>query len=459
MSVDSAGAPGLPRTATRSGQGLPTVAIVGRPNVGKSTLFNRIVGRRVAIVAERSGVTRDRHFETAEWNGRDFLLADTGGVIEAPEQRMEVEIRRQVLAAIGHADLVLFVTDARTGIHPLDRHVADLLRRSERPVVLAVNKVDDPGRMSEHLEFFALGLGDPVPVSAQSGKGSGDLLDRLVAELPPPAEEKAPGADLRLAVIGKPNVGKSSFVNRLLGEDRVIVHEEAGTTRDAIDSYLELDGDRICLIDTAGLRRRSRVDDDIEFYSRLRAARAVRRADVCLLIADTAAGVTNQDFRIGQRAWDEGRGLVFVANKWDLIEDRGPDVLARFQDALRERASYLRWVPIVTTSALSGQRVRVALEKAVRVAERRRVRIPTAEVNRVLRRQVERRQPPQGSRGDVRIYYGSQVATEPPLFSLWCNRPEELASHYVRYLENGFRESWDFLGTPIRIKLKRREER
>ena len=460
MSPRPTDAPEVPAVGSSArAEGFPTVAIVGRPNVGKSTLFNRIVGRRAAIVAERPGVTRDRHFEEAEWSGRRFLLVDTGGVIEAPEERMDVEIRRQVLAAMEHADVVLFVTDARTGVHPLDRHVADLLRRSEIPVVLAVNKVDDPARMTDHMEFYALGLGDPVPVAAQSGKGSGDLLDRLVERFPEP--RAAPPADvaLRLAVIGKPNVGKSSFVNRLLGEERVIVHEEAGTTRDAIDTYLDYEGDRICLIDTAGLRRRSRVEDDVEFYSRLRAARAVRRAQVCLLVTDVAAGVTNQDFRIGQRAWDEGRGLVFVANKWDLIEDRGPEVLVRFEEALHERAAYLRRVPIVTASALTGKRVRKVLEEAVRVAERRRVRMPTAEVNRVLRERVDRRQPPQGSRGDVRIYYGSQVATAPPLFALWCNRPEELATHYLRYLENGFREAWDFQGTPIRMKLKRREER
>lgn len=438
---------------------LPTVAIVGRPNVGKSTLFNRIIGRRVAIVAERPGVTRDRQFADASWRGRDFLLADTGGIVEAPEPPLEEEIRRQVIVAIEHADAILFVVDGRAGVHPLDRHVAELLRAADRPVILAVNKLDELAGATEHHEFWELGLGEPVPISAISGKGSGDLLDRLVERLPSPERgADAAAVDLRLAVVGRPNVGKSSFVNRLLGEERVIVHPEAGTTRDAIDTYVEVDGRSICLIDTAGLRRRSRVEDDVEFYSRLRAAAAVRRADVCLLLVDAAEGAANQDFRIGQNAWDEGKGLVFVANKWDLIEDRGPDVLARFERALRERAAYLRWVPVLTASALTGQRVRKALELALAVQERRRSRVPTAEVNRVLEELVARRQPPQGGRGDVRIYYGSQVATEPPLFVLWCNRPAEMSRHYVRYLEGGFRRAWDFEGTPIRLKLKKREQ-
>lgn len=433
---------------------------MGRPNVGKSTLFNRIVGRRLAIVAERPGVTRDRQFAEAAWSGREFLLADTGGVVESPDLPMDAEVRRQVEIAIEHADAILFVTDGRWGVHPVDRHVAEILRRSGRPVVLAVNKVDELAGATEHLEFYELGLGDPIPVAALSGKGSGDVLDRLVAVLPeapsPPATEEV---GLQLAVIGKPNVGKSSFVNRLLGEDRVIVHEEAGTTRDAIDTYLDYEGTRVCLIDTAGLRRRSRVEDEVEFYSRVRASAAIRRADVCLLLVDASEGVANQDFRIGQTAWDAGCGLVLVANKWDLVADRGPDVLARFEAALRERAPYLRWVPILTASARTGLRVRRPLEVALAVRDRRRHRVPTAEVNRVLRELVARRQPPQGARGDVRLLYASQVATEPPLFVVWSNRPGELARHYQRYLEAGFREAWDFEGTPIRIRLRKREER
>jgi GTP-binding protein len=437
---------------------LPTVAVVGRPNVGKSTLFNRIVGRRTAIVAERPGVTRDRNFAPAEWSGREFLLADTGGLVHDPREAMEEEIRRQVRLAVESADVVLFVVDARSGLHPVDERVGELLRDAGRPVVLAVNKVDDPAGDFSHVDFYRLGLGEPVPVSALNGKGSGDLLDRVVDALPP--EEgpgAAPEADLSLAVIGKPNVGKSSFVNRLLGEDRVVVHSEAGTTRDAIDTYLEYGGGTVCLVDTAGLRRKSRVDDEVEFYSRLRAASAIRRADVCLLLVDCGVGAGNQDFRIGQQAWDRGKGLVFVANKWDLVEDRGPGVVAEFAEALRERADYLRRVPILTASAKTGKRVRKALDLAREVQRNRRRRIPTPEVNEVLRSMVERRQPPQGRSGDVRIYYGTQADTEPPLFVLFVNRPGELAGHYLRYLENRFREAWNFEGTPVRIKVRGRE--
>jgi GTP-binding protein len=425
--------------------------------VGKSTLFNRILGRRLAIVAERPGVTRDRQFAEAEWAGRSFVLADTGGVVEDARGAMEAEIRSQVVAAIENADAILFVVDGRAGPHPTDAYIAELLRKAERPVTLAVNKIDEPAGSVEHVEFYELGLGDPIPVSALGGKGSGDLLDSLVDSLPDAGRGDVAPADLNLAIIGKPNVGKSSLVNRLLGEDRVIVHAEAGTTRDAIDTYLEVEGERICLIDTAGLRRRSRVDDNVEFYSRLRAARAIRRADVCVLLIDAHEGASNQDFRIGEEAWAAGCGLVFVANKWDLGADRGPAVLAAFEKELRERAAYLRYVPIVTTSALSGLRVRKLLDISRKVQEQRCRRIPTSEVNRVLERLTRRRQPPQGGRGDVRILYGSQVATCPPAFTLWVNRPQDLAEHYQRYLYNGFRQEWGFEGSPIRIRLKKRE--
>ena len=441
----------------------PVVAIVGRPNVGKSTLFNRILGERVAIVAEQEGVTRDRHFAPADWAGRHFMLVDTGGVVDVADRPLEKEVREQVMAAVEHADALIFVVDAEAGIHPVDARIADLLRRSDRPVILAANKVDDPVGATGHLEFYELGLGDPIPVSAANGKGSGDLLDAVVEKLPPAPDETAPGggegleADLRLAVIGRPNVGKSSFVNRLLGEERVVVHEEPGTTRDSIDTYLEYEGQRICLVDTAGLRRQARIADDVEFYSRVRTTRAIDRADVCILLMDCMQGAANQDFRVGEQAWDAGCGLVFVANKWDLVEDRGPEVVDRFQEALRERASYLRRVPIVTTSAKTGLRVRKVLELARRVQENRRRRVQTSDVNDVLHRLLAERQPPQGASGDVRIYYGTQVASEPPLFVLWANRPEEVADHYVRYLENGFREEWDFLGTPVRVKLRRRD--
>jgi GTP-binding protein len=401
-------------------------------------------------------VTRDRQFAEAEWNGRPFLLADTGGILDVAERPLDRQVREQVLAAVDHADLVLFVVDGRSGPHPVDYHVSDLLRKSDRPVVLAVNKLDDLASALEHHEFHALGIGDPIPLSAQSGRGSGDLLDRIVDALPEPTEAEEETVDLRLAVIGKPNVGKSSFVNALVGEPRVLVHDEAGTTRDAIDTWLEFDGERICLVDTAGLRRRSRVNDEIEFYSRVRATAAIQRADVCLLITDAQAGLTNQDFRIGEEAWKAGCGLVLVVNKWDLIEDRGPDVVAAFEKELRERAPYLRFVPIITISALSGKRVRKVLELARTVQEQRQKRIPTAEVNRTLASLLARKQPPQGPRGDVRIFYASQVSTEPPEFVLFANRPSDIQESYLRFLANGFRRVWGFEGAPLRLMPRQR---
>ncbi|WP_420634712.1 ribosome biogenesis GTPase Der [Candidatus Palauibacter sp.] len=438
---------------------LRTVAIVGRPNVGKSTLFNRILGRRVAIVAERPGVTRDRQFAEAEWAGRRFLLVDTGGLVEQPDEHMDLEVRRQAETAIGHADVVVLVVDGREGVQAVDRHVAELLRRSGLPVVLGVNKLDELGDAIDHLYFYELGLGDPTPLAALSGKGSGDLLDRVVGSLPESAEDEGAEVDIRIAVIGRPNVGKSSFVNRLLGEERLIVHEEAGTTRDAIDTDLEVGDRRVRLIDTAGLRRQARIVDNLEFLGRLRAASAIDRADICLLLVDTEAGAANQDFRIGHQAWDAGKGVVFVANKWDLIEDRGPGALAGFERELRGRAHYLRWVPIITCSALTGKRVSKVIDLAFAVQEARAQRIRTSEVNQVLQNLVARRQPPQGGRGDVRLLYASQVAASPPLFILWSNRPHDLKEHYVRYLVAGFREAWGFEGSPIRIKLKKRSGR
>ena len=437
---------------------LPTVTVVGRPNVGKSTLFNRILGRRLAIVAERPGVTRDRQLAQAEWSGRKFLLVDTGGVTDQPDEPIDQEVQRQVQMAIGHSNLLLFVVDGRTGIHASDEFVAELLRRSGIPTILAVNKLDELGEAVEHLEFYGLGLGDPIPVAALSGKGSGDLLDRVIERLPEERADENEEVDVSIAVIGRPNVGKSSFVNQLAGPDRVIVHEEAGTTRDAIDTLMEISNHKVRLIDTAGLRRQAKVEDDVEFYGRVRAASAIERADVCLLLVDTKDGAANQDFRIGHKAWKRGKGLVFVANKWDLIEDRGPSVLAEFERDLRQRAHYLRWVPIVTASANSGQRVKKVVETALHVNQERTKRISTAEVNKVLRALVQRTQPPQGARGDVRLPYGSQVASGPPLFVLWSNRPQDLKEHYVRYLKAGFREAWSFEGSPIHIKIKKKSD-
>jgi GTP-binding protein len=372
----------------------PTVAIVGRPNVGKSTLFNRIIGGRRAIVSERAGTTRDRHFGDAEWNGRHFWLVDTGGMLPESGDPMDVAIRRQVDAAVDAADLVVLVVDGLDGLNPVDREVAIRLRRSGRPVLLAVNKLDDLPRTTAHMQFYELGLGEPYPVSAQVGKSSGDLLDEIVAKLPPRDAAEDEEA-IRVAIVGRPNVGKSSLVNRLLGEERHVVAPEPGTTRDAIDSPLRYHGKTLNFIDTAGLRRRAKVEDDLEFYSTLRTHQAIERADVCVLVVDASLGLHVQDLRIATEAWDHGAGLIVVVNKWDLIPEKDANTGKRGEDALAEKAPFLKFVPFLYTSALSGQRVTKLPDQIIEVAEAREHRVATAEVNRVLEDLINRNAPPQ----------------------------------------------------------------
>jgi GTP-binding protein len=434
-----------------------TVAIIGRPNVGKSTFFNRIVGGRRAIVDSEPGVTRDVHFADAEWAGRRFYIVDTGGIIEDAEGELESAIRRQAVTALESADLLVFMVDGREGLHPLDEHIAELLRKQAVPVLLVVNKIDNWPDPTEHLEFFALGLGDPVPLSAASGKGSGDLLDRIVALLPPEVEgiEAEPG--LRLAVIGRPNVGKSSFINKILGADRFVVSEEAGTTRDAIDTSFQSDDRSFVFVDTAGLRRKSRVQTGLEYYAMLRTLRAIDRADVCLLLVDADEGVGNQDFRIAKLAWDRGCGLVMAVNKWDLVEKETNTAL-QMEKALRDRVHFLEAVPIVFTSALSGQRVHRALDLAWQVGQERAKRIPTAELNRQLALLTETVQPPQKRGRPLRFYYATQVGSAPPVFAAWTNYPKDVPENYARYLVKGFRKAWGFTGTPIRLKLRARRK-
>jgi GTP-binding protein len=343
------------------------IAIVGRPNVGKSTFFNRVIGRRLAIVDDRPGVTRDRNFARAEWTGREFYIVDTGGVIEGSDAPLDRAIRAQAMAAVEQADVVMFLVDAREGIHPLDELLAEILRKSGKPIVLVANKLDNLPRDDARHDFWSLGLGEPLPVSAMSGKGSGDLLDRVLSLVPVP--EAAEGADdeIRVAVVGKPNVGKSSFVNRLLGEERVVVSEEAGTTRDSVDTPFHYHGRTLVFVDTAGLRRQARVKDDLEYYSALRTERAVQDADVCIVMVDaTEDELHAQDVRIAQNAWDAGKGLILVANKWDLVTKEtmtAPD----WEKKVRERVPFLQWVPIVFTSALTGQRVRKCLDLVLEV--------------------------------------------------------------------------------------------
>lgn len=431
---------------------IPVVALVGRPNVGKSHLFNRIVGTNTAIVSEEAGTTRDRHFARAEWNGRQFWLVDTGGLTDDPRLPMDREIRRQVEVAIGEADLLVFLVDAKAGLHPNDARVADLLRGSGKPWMLVVNKVDDP-RATDYYEFYELGAGEPVPVSALNGKGSGDLLDVLVSHLP--QRDEAADDALHVAVVGRPNVGKSSLVNRLLGAERLVVSEEAGTTRDAIDTPMTYHGRTLVFIDTAGLRRQTKIEDGIEFYSSLRSRRAIERADICVLVIDAVEGLHNQDLKIATLAWDAGRGLVIVVNKWDLAE-KDDKATARFEKSCREKAPYLTFVPFVFTSALTGQRVQRLLELLLTVAEERNKRVTTAQVNQRLQELLARLQPPQAAGFEIKLNYATQVEVAPPTIAVFGNHPELVEEHYVRYLHNGFRESWGFTGNPLRIVMRRK---
>ena len=431
---------------------LPVVALIGRPNVGKSALFNRIVGDHSAIVSEEAGTTRDRHFAQAEWNGRHFWLVDTGGLSEDSTAQMDLEIRKQVMLGIEEADLLLLMVDAKAGLHPSDSRVVELLRESGKPWLLIANKVDDPAT-TDFYEFYSLGAGDPIPVSATNGKGSGDMLDIVVEQLP--VAEAEPDDALRVAVVGRPNVGKSSFVNRLLGEERLVVSDVAGTTRDAIDTPFRFHGRTVIFIDTAGLRRQSKIDDGIEFYSSLRSRRAIEGADICLLMVDATEGLHNQDLKIATLAWDAGRAIIMIINKWDLKE-KDDKTSVKFEKECAEKAPFLKFVPFVFTSALTGQRVTKVMDLILEVEQERAKRVPTAQVNARLQELLARRQPPQAAGREVKLMYATQVETAPPTIAVFGNHPELLAEHYVRYLHNGFRESWGFLGNPLRILLRRK---
>jgi len=437
--------------------GAPTVAVIGRPNVGKSTLFNRLIGRREAIVDPRPGVTRDRNFASGEWNGRRFWLVDTGGLIPGSQDPMNRAIRAQVEAAIAESDVLLFVVDVEAGVHPADQEIAQTLREARRPVLLVANKADRLPEDMRHLDFYQLGLGDPFPVSATVGKNTGDLLDRLV-DLLPAGEPEPDEATVHVAIVGRPNVGKSSLVNRLIGRDRLVVADTPGTTRDAIDTPFDYQGRRLVFIDTAGLRKRAKVEDDVEFYSSLRTARAMERADVCVLVVDASDGLHTQDLRIIGDAWQRGAGVIIAVNKWDLIEEKDSNTAVRGQKELAERVPFLDFIPFLYLSAKTGQRVSKLLDLILTVAAEREKRVPTSEVNRVLEALVDRQQPPQPVGESVRLFYASQIGTAPPRFAIVSNRPEAIPESYTRYLVNGFREAWAFTGAPLAIKLRRKRQ-
>jgi GTP-binding protein len=433
---------------------LPVIAIVGRPNVGKSTFFNRVIGARIAIVDDRPGVTRDRNFAATDWAGHHFFIVDTGGVIEGSHEPLDRAIRHQAFAAIEEADLILFLVDGKAGVHPLDEALAEVLRKTAKPVLLLANKMDNLPHDQGHLDFWSLGIGEPIAVSALSGKGSGDLLDLALEALPEVHEVEDGDDTIRVAVVGKPNVGKSSFVNRLIGEDRVVVSDVAGTTRDPIDTPFKYHGKNLVFIDTAGLRRHTKVKDSLEYYSALRTERAVYQADVCVVLIDASEEELHaQDVKILQTAWEAGKAVILLANKWDLVE-KETMTSVEFQKTIRQRIPFLQWVPMVFTSALTGQRVRKCLDLILEVSEERRRRIETHEVNEILEGLL-RRQPPPLHRGRrVQVKYATQVQAAPPTFAIFSNFPKALPGSYVRYLQNGFRAAWGFMGTPIRLRIR-----
>lgn len=432
---------------------LPVVAVIGRPNVGKSHLFNRVIGEATAIVSDEAGTTRDRHFGQADWAGRKFWLVDTGGLVEDSDLPMDAAIRQQVMQAMDEADLMLFVVDAKVGVHPSDARIVDLLRNARKPWLLVANKVDDPSS-TDFYEFYRLGVTDVYPVSAANGKGSGDLLDAVVAAIPEAEQEESDA--IRVAVIGRPNVGKSSFVNRLLGEERLVVNDESGTTRDAIDAPMRYHDRDLIFVDTAGLRRQSKIDDGIEFYSALRTRRAIDSSDVCILMIDATEGLQNQDLKIATLAWEAGRGLIIVINKWDLYEDKTDKSSAKFRKDAVEKAPYLEYVPFLFTSAKTGQRVTKALDLALEVQEQRLRRISTSQVNDALAEIVARLQPPQAAGREVKLNYATQVEVAPPTFAIFGNHPELIPEHYIRFMHNQLRDKWGFTGSPLRLVMKRK---
>jgi GTP-binding protein len=429
------------------------VAIVGRPNVGKSTLFNRIIEERHAIVEGEPGVTRDRLYARAEWGGKHFDIVDTGGIVPQSDDVFEKAIREQAMLAIEEADVILFAVDGRDGITPVDETIASMLRSGKKPVVLVVNKCDNATSDMNSAEFYALGLGDPFPISALNGRSTGDFLDAVVEHL----DEGSGEVDTRLkiAIVGRPNVGKSSLTNALLGKDRMVVTPVAGTTRDAIDSVLTYYGEQVVLIDTAGLRRRSQIKESVELYSTMRTSRAIDRCDVAIVVVDAVQGLEAQDKRIISEVEQARKGIIIALNKWDLIE-KDTKTADLFMQKIREELRTLDYVPIITISAVTKQRITKVIEMAKQIQARRCVRIPTHELNEQLIAMLERTPPPSVKARDLRINYVTQVKTEPPLFAFFLNFPELLPDSYKRFIERQLRQIHDFEGVPISFVFRKK---
>jgi len=451
----------------------PVIALVGRPNVGKSTLFNRLIGERLAIVDDTPGTTRDRLVGEAEWNGRAFHVVDTGGIdpTHGGKNPLSVgsadfirEIREQAVMAVRDADYILFVVDGEAGVTAPDREVAEILRRNQKkvgdeflpPIFVVVNKCENAERRDEAAQFYELGLGDPYPLSAIHGTDTGDLLDALTAAFPP-QEEADEDDSVKIAIVGKPNAGKSSLLNKLVGEERVIVSPIAGTTRDAIDTPMEFDGAKITLIDTAGIRRRGKIEKGVEQYSVVRAFKAIERADVVLLVIDAVEGISAQDAHIAGFVLEASKSVVVLVNKWDAVE-KDTYTMNVFTDKIREELNFMAYVPLLFISAKSGQRVEQVLPMALRVQEERLIRLSTSQINKVLQTAQDEHPAPSHAGRSLKMYYGTQVRSDPPTFMIYCNDPKLAHFTYRRFIENRIRDEYGFLGTPIRLVLKGRKE-
>ena len=439
----------------------PIVAIIGRPNVGKSVLFNRILGRRDAIVHDTPGITRDRHYAEADWFGKKFTIVDTGGLVPDSDEPMESAIERQAQMAVNEADIILLVVDVRAGVTPLDQKAAEVVRRVSKQVIIVANKVDSGAQENHAYEFASLGLGEPVMISALKGRNTGDLLDMMADRMPaaPPAPEEGEPDAIKIAVIGKPNVGKSSLVNAIIGKETVIVSDIPGTTRDSIDTKIIRHGVPYILIDTAGLRRRARISSDIEFYSFTRTVRSLERCDVAVVLVDAIEGIATQEMRIISQVDEAGKGLILAFNKWDLVdttEASGDEYLA----AAREYARFVDYAPVMFLSALTKRGVTQLLNKVDQVKKMCVMRVPTGELNRVVESITAYYPPPSGSKGRLtKVFYCTQVRVAPPTFVFFVNHPDAIPESYKRYLSNQLRENFHFDGTPIRVLIRGRDGR
>ena len=437
----------------------PIIAIVGRPNVGKSALFNKLIGQRLSIVEDTPGVTRDRIYGESDWNGRKFTLIDTGGIEPRTDSEILTFMREQAEIAISHADVIVFLTDIKTGLTASDQEVAGMLQRSGKPIVLAVNKMDSTGNVDpDFYEFYNLGLGDPIAVSAVHGHGTGDLLDECVRYFPPEGEDEEDDDRIQVAIIGKPNVGKSSLTNKILGQQRTIVSNVAGTTRDAIDSYFENETGKYVFIDTAGMRKKSKVDEAIERYSVLRAQMAIERADVCLILIDAQEGVTEQDTKVAGMAHEAGKASIIVVNKWDLIEKDGK-TMDKMREDIRRDLGYMTYAPVLFISAMTGQRVERLFELIQYVNNQAATRITTGMLNSVLADAQTRVQPPTDKGRRLKIYYMTQAGIKPPHFICFCNDARLFHFSYQRYLENQIRTVFGLEGTPIKMTIRQKGDK